>query len=59
MESVALSHGEEQDQPIASVHMPKVIVEDELDDVEAEGEAEADSEGDDSAEGSSEGDSEE
>jgi large subunit ribosomal protein L25 len=41
VESVALSHGEEQDQPIASVHMPKVIVEEEDLDDEAEEDAEA------------------
>lgn len=31
VESVALSHGDEHNQPIASVHMPKVIVEEDLD----------------------------
>ncbi len=46
VESVALSHGEEQDQPIASIHLPKVVVEEDLDaDVSADGE---DSDGEDS-----------
>ena len=54
VESVALSHGEEQDQPIASIHIPKVIVDEDLD---ADADADADAESDGESEG--EGDSDE
>lgn len=40
VESVALSHGEGQDQPIASIHIPKVIVDEDLD-ADVDGEADA------------------
>ena len=58
VESIALSHGEEQDQAIASVHVPKVVVEEDLNaDVDAKGEEDEDAKGEE-PEGDSEDSSE-
>lgn len=54
VESVALSHGEEHDQPIASVHEVKVaVIEDDIEETDAE-DVEATSQGSDDSEGKSE-----
>jgi large subunit ribosomal protein L25 len=56
VESVALSHGDDHDLPVAAIHMPRAALEEEKP-VEAEDDA-ADTEAEDKAEGDTEGEDE-